>query len=88
LISIVIGTMNGYINVSIIAWVQEKTDPRILGRTISFLMLGAVVSAPLSIALAAVSVDTQATPMFLVAGTLVVVSGLVAIASGLPRRMG
>jgi len=88
LISVVIGTMNGYVNVVIIAWVQEKTDPRMLGRTMSFLMLGSVVSAPLSIALAAVSVDTNATAMFLVAGTLVVVSGLVAIASGLPRRMG
>ena len=87
-IAIVIGTMNGYVNVVIIAWVQEKTEPHVLGRTMSFMMLGAVVSAPLSIALAAVSVDTHATEMFLVAGALVVIAGLVALGSGLPRRMG
>jgi len=86
-ISVVIGTMNGYVNVVIISWVQEKTEPHLLGRTISFMMLGSVVSAPLSIALAAFAVDTYATAMFLVAGALVVVSGIVAIASGLPRRL-
>lgn len=88
IIALVIGTMNGYVNVVIIAWVQEKTEPHVLGRTMSFMMLGAVVSAPLSIALAAVSVDTHATEMFLVAGALVVIAGLVALGSGLPRRMG
>jgi MFS family permease len=87
LISVAIGTMNGYVNVVIVSWVQGKTEPHLLGRTMSFLMLGSVVSAPLSIALAAFAVDTEATVMFLVAGTLVVLSGLIAIGSGLPRRM-
>ncbi len=87
LISIVIGTMNGYVGVVLISWIQAKTEPHLLGRTMSFMMLGSVVASPLSIALAALAVDTHATAMFLLAGTLVVVSGLVAIASGLPRRM-
>ena len=52
----------------VIAWVQEKTDPVMLGRTMSFLMLGSVVAAPLSLALAALVVDTQATALFLAAG--------------------
>jgi hypothetical protein len=79
--------MNGYVNVVMVAWVQEKTEPRMLGRTMSFLMLGSVVAAPLSIALAALLVDTHAAAMFIAAGTLVVVSGLIAILSGLPGRM-
>jgi sulfite exporter TauE/SafE len=58
-----------------------------LGRTMSLLMLGSVVAAPLSLALAAVVVDTHATAMFVAAGLLVVAAGLVGIASGLPRRM-
>jgi hypothetical protein len=87
LILLVIGALNGYVNVTIIAWVQEKTEPHLLGRTMSFLMLGSVVAAPLSIALAAVLVDTSATAMFLAAGAIVVVAGLIAIASGLPRSM-
>ena len=86
-ILLAIGVMNGYVNVVMVAWVQEKTDPLMLGRTMSFLMLGSVVAAPLSIALAALVVDTAASAMFIAAGALVVVSGLIAIASGLPRRM-
>jgi MFS family permease len=82
-----IGAMNGYVNIVVIAWVQGRTDPEMLGRTMSFLMLGSVVAAPLSLALAAVVVDAHATAMFVAAGCLVVASGLVAIASGLPRRM-
>ena len=39
-----------------------------LGRTMSFLMLGSVVAAPLSLAIAAVIVDTHATALFLAAG--------------------
>ena len=85
--SLAIGVTLGYINVVMIAWVQEKTDPLMLGRTMSFMMLGSVVAAPLSIALAALLVDTAAPAMFVAAGALVVVSGLIAIASGLPRRM-
>jgi len=88
IILLTIGVMIGYVNVVMIAWVQEKTDPLMLGRTMSFLMLGSVVAAPLSIALAALVVDTNADAMFILAGALVVVSGLIAIASGLPRRMG
>jgi predicted MFS family arabinose efflux permease len=87
LILLAIGVAIGYVNVVMIAWVQEKTDPLMLGRTMSFLMLGSVVAAPLSIALAALVVDTNAGAMFVIAGALVVVSGLIAIASGLPRRM-
>ncbi|MEP6637920.1 MAG: MFS transporter [Chloroflexota bacterium] len=87
LILLVIGTMNGYVNVVMVAWVQEKTEPAMLGRTMSFLMLGSVVAAPLSIAAAAFLVDADASAMFLAAGALVVVCGLISMASGLPRRM-
>ena len=75
-ILLVIGVTLGYINVVMIAWVQEKTDPLLLGRTMSFMMLGSVVAAPLSIALAALLVDTAAPAMFIAAGALIVVSGL------------
>ena len=57
-ILLVVGVTLGYTNVVMVAFVQEKTDPLLLGRTMSFLMLGSVVAAPLSLALAAVLVDT------------------------------
>ena len=82
-----VGAMNGYVSVVVIAWVQGRTDPAMLGRTMSFMMLGSVVAAPLSLALAAIVVDTHAGAMFVAAGLLVVGAGIVAFASGLQRRM-
>jgi MFS family permease len=81
------GVCNGYTNVVLIAWIQERTEPRLLGRTMSFVMLGSVVAAPLSLALAGLLVDTHATAMFVAAGVLVVVTAFIGIASGVPRRM-
>jgi MFS family permease len=81
------GTINGYVNVVVIAWVQGRTDPAMLGRTMSFLMLGSVVAAPLSLVIASLVVDTNATAMFILAGLLVIGAGMVGIASGLPSRM-
>jgi predicted MFS family arabinose efflux permease len=86
-IALCVGAMNGYVGVVVIAWVQGRTDPAMLGRTMSFMMLGSVVAAPLSLALAGIVVDTHAGPMFVAAGLLVVGSGIVAFASGLQRRM-
>ena len=86
-IALCVGAMNGYVNVVVIAWVQGRTDPAMLGRTMSFLMLGSVVAAPISLALAAIVVDTHAGAMFVAAGLLVVGAGIVAFASGLQRRM-
>jgi hypothetical protein len=83
----VIGALNGWVNVVVIAWVQGRTDPEILGRTMSFLMLGSVVAAPLSLALAAVIVDTNATALFLASAALVIASAAIALANGLQRRM-
>lgn len=77
----------GYLNVSIISWTQARTEPHLLGRTMSFLMLGSVVAAPLSLALAGLLVDTGATAMFLLAGGLVVAVCVAGAATGLQKRM-
>ena len=70
-----VGAMNGYVGVVVIAWVQGRTDPAMLGRTMSFMMLGSVIAAPISLALAAIVVDTHAGTMFVAAGLLVVGAG-------------
>ncbi|MGZ8513561.1 MAG: MFS transporter [Candidatus Limnocylindrales bacterium] len=77
----------GYLNVSIISWTQVRTEPHLLGRTMSFLMLGSVVAAPLSLAMAGVLVDTGATAMFLLAGGLLVAVCVAGAVTGLARRM-
>jgi predicted MFS family arabinose efflux permease len=86
-ISLVVGAGVGYLNVSIITWTQARTEPALLGRTMSFLMLGSVVAAPLSLAAAGVLVDANATAMFLAAGGLVVAVCIAGLATGLQHRM-
>lgn len=83
----VTGAMSGWINVAVIAWVQGRADPAMLGRTMSFLMLGSVVAAPLSLVIASAAVDAYATPLYVVSGALVLVAGAIGLASGLPRAM-
>lgn len=86
-ILLLVGCGVGFLNVSIISWTQARTEPHLLGRTMSFLMLGSVVAAPLSLGLAGVLVDANATAMFLAAGGLVVGVSAAGLATGLHRRM-
>ncbi len=80
---LLVGAGVGYLNVSIISWTQARTEPHLLGRTMSFLMLGSVVAAPLSLALAGLLVDVSATAMFVLAGGLVVAVCVAGMAGGL-----
>jgi MFS family permease len=87
LILLLVGAGVGFLNVSIISWTQARTEPHLLGRTMSFLLLGSVVAAPLSLGAAGLLVDASATAMFLAAGGLVVVVSAAGLATGLQRQM-
>jgi len=87
LVSAVTGAISGYVNVVVIAWAQGRADPAMLGRTMSFLMLGGVIAAPLSLVIASAAVDTYATELFVLAGALVVATGLYGLATGVAKRM-
>jgi MFS family permease len=84
---LLVGAGVGYLNVSIISWAQARTEPHLLGRTMSFLMLGSVVAAPLSLAVAGLLIDVSATAMFVLAGGLVLAVCVAGMAGGLTRRM-
>jgi MFS family permease len=87
LISVAIGLGAGYVNVTVIAWLQARTDPTMLGRVMSLVMLGSVGLGPLSLALAGVLVDISSTLLFVSAGTLVVVASLLGFVGGAARAM-
>ena len=87
LVSAGTGAISGYVNVVVIAWAQARADPAMLGRTMSFLMLGGVIAAPLSLVIASAVVDTHATELFVLAGALVVATGLYGLATGVAKRM-
>ncbi len=88
LIAAVIGLGIGFVNVRIIAWLQARTPEAMIGRVMSLAMMGGVIMSPLSLALAGVLVDVDAaTPMYLVAGALVVVTAVAGIVWGVPEQM-
>ena len=77
----------GYINVLAIAWLQARTDPAMLGRVMSLVMLGSFGLGPISLALAGVLVDTAATAMFAAAGVLVIAVAAIGLVTGAYRRL-
>jgi MFS family permease len=79
---VVAGLASGYLNVSVISWLQERSDPDLLGRVMSLVMLGAVGLQPVSLAIAGVLVDAYATPMYLLAGGLILAAVAVALIGG------
>ena len=86
-VAAVTGVISGYVDVVVIAWAQARADPAMLGRTMSFLMLGSVIAAPLSLVIASAVVDTYASELFVLAGGLIVATGLYGLATGVAKRM-
>jgi MFS family permease len=74
LASVVIGAMgigSGFVNVVMLAWLQTRTNPQMLGRVMSLVMLASLGLAPFSFAIAGALVDLHATIMFAAAGAIV-----------------
>jgi MFS family permease len=86
-IGIVIGLGVGFINVLVVSWVQGRTDPAVLGRVMSIMMLGSVGLAPLSLVVTGLLVDVAPTLVYLGAGGLILAAVAVALASRADRVM-
>jgi MFS family permease len=72
----VAGIGSGIFNVKGISWIQRRTDPAMLARMMSLIMLSSVGLQPLSSMLAGFMVDISAPLMFGVAGGLILVTAL------------
>ncbi|MBA3635547.1 MAG: MFS transporter [Rubrobacteraceae bacterium] len=79
-----IGATGSFLGVITISWLQERTEPGLLGRVMSFAMFSAVALDPISFALAGVLVELDLTAMFLAAGALLL---LTAVLGALSRTM-
>jgi MFS family permease len=77
----VVGIGGGLGNILIMAWIQSRTRPRMLGRMISLIVLGMSAVEPLSFALAGVIVTLNLRALFVASGGFLVVAGLIAMAS-------
>lgn len=88
IVSTVMGLAQGYLVIQFITWLQERTSPRLLGRTMSVLMFAVVGLAPLSNALAGALIQVSVTAVLLGAG--IVILGVVGVAALSPSvwRLG
>jgi ENTS family enterobactin (siderophore) exporter len=83
-----IGLGAGFINVRVIAWLQQRTPDEMRGRVMSLLLLGAVGLAPISLGISGAIIDLgAATLMFSVAAAIIICSVLLGFAAGVPGQM-
>lgn len=72
------GVGSGFVNIQMISWMQAKVDRQLMGRVMSVLMFAAVGLAPVSLGFAGAIAQLHLALMFAVAGSLVVISAIIA----------
>jgi MFS family permease len=87
-ITLVIGLGVGFTNVIVVSWIQQRTDPAMMGRVMSILMLGSVGLAPLSLVVTGALIDVQPTLVYLGAGAIILAAMAVALISRTDRVLG
>ncbi len=88
-IGLVMGIINGYVNVLFITWLQSRTPPALLGRMMSLLMFAMTGLFPVSIALSGAISRSSAPDLLSGSGTILVVIVLfMALFNPAVRAMG
>jgi len=85
LAALVMGTANGYSNILMITWLQQKIAPEMTGRIMSLVMFAAVGLNPVSTALAGALIGVNATVLLICAGSLMTLFTLSAAFSPVVR---
>jgi hypothetical protein len=68
----------GFLNIQLIAWLQQRVEPALMGRVMSVLMFASVGLTPLSLALAGVAMKASLAGTFVCAGAIVLLVTLLA----------
>jgi MFS family permease len=68
--ALVMGTANGYANIMMITWLQQKVAPEMTGRIMSLVMFAAIGLNPVSTALAGVLIGLNPSALLICAGLL------------------
>jgi hypothetical protein len=76
--ALVMGTANGYANIMLITWLQQKVAPEMTGRIMSLVMFAAVGLNPVSTALAGALIGLNAAVLLVCAGSLMTLFTLAA----------
>lgn len=86
--ALVMGTANGYANIMLITWLQQRVAPEMTGRIMSLVMFAAVGLNPISTALAGVLIGRNAAVLLVCAGVAMTLFTLSAAFSSAVREMG
>lgn len=68
--ALVMGITNGYANINLITWLQQKVAPEMTGRVMSLVMFAAAGLNPVSNALAGMLIGINLTVLLVCAGSL------------------
>jgi MFS family permease len=79
------GVGGGLSNILLMAWIQESTEPRMLGRVMGLFMLGVSLLEPLSFAIAGVMADLNLTLLFVGSGVISLIVVVMSLASSTLR---
>ena len=85
-LAIAIGSTASFLGVITISWLQERSEPGLLGRVMSLVMFSAVAMDPISFALAGVLVEVNLEATFVGAGALLVLTALLGATARTMRR--
>jgi MFS family permease len=86
-LAIAIGATSSFLGVVTVSWLQERTEPALIGRVMSFAMFSAVALDPISFALAGLLVSLNLAAMFLAAGALLLLTALLGALSRTMREV-
>ena len=81
LVMAVSGVGTGVINTYGVSWLQRRTDPDMQGRVMSLVMLASMGLTPIAYAVSGVIAEVNPTLLFLIAGGMTLVFGVVATTS-------
>jgi MFS family permease len=82
-----IGMSGGFASIVMTAWMQERVDPRYLGRVMSLLMFFAVGLMPVSLMVSGAVAADHVGALFVGAGALVLATGVVGLVSKATRAI-
>ncbi len=86
--ALVMGTANGYANIMLITWLQQRVTPEMTGRIMSLMMFAAIGLNPISTALAGALIGLNVTVLLVSAGMLMTLFTITAAFSPAVREMG
>ncbi len=87
IIGLILGTLDGYINIFFVTWVQSRAPKALIGRLMSLLMFSSIGLLPVSMALSGAASRVDVTLLLIVSGGFVALLGILMTLNPTVRAM-